>query len=104
MFTHACAEALTFFKKCYFGNFVLLKLFWPCKNQEHLLGLHGMFLHARAKTITFIEMSILVILYSQRLTGQCITPLKALRYVLHYQRDLNEYFGNIALWMPYQQT
>jgi hypothetical protein len=55
MFTHACAEALTFLKKCYFGNFVLLKLFWPCKNQEHLLGLHGMFLHARAKTITFIE-------------------------------------------------
>jgi len=43
-------------------------------------------------------------LYSQRLIGQCITPLKALRYVLHYQRDLNEYFGNIALWMPYQQT
>jgi hypothetical protein len=63
-----------------------------------------MFLHARVKTITFIKMSILVILCSQRLTGQRITPLKALRYVLHYQRDLNDYFCNIALWMPYQQT
>jgi hypothetical protein len=35
-------------------------------NQKHVLGTHNMFFHAHIKTITFVKISILVILRFQR--------------------------------------
>jgi hypothetical protein len=66
MFLHSGAKTLPFVERVFLYFYVFNA---PLANLRRVLGTHDIFLQARVKSITFVELNILVILHFRRFVG-----------------------------------